>query len=143
MSDEIDFLHSNKHEGLLQIDIITLIGIVKHFHQSSQNSKVTMSLQYLKKKLGWEFIFSLKMNIKVPYKLISTLWASTVPTSWYCHSFWVWSSILKVLKVISLRCLYNISNKEVKKWVYFLHADEPQSWCKWPDMSKVHKIGSW
>ena len=29
---------------------MTLIGIVKHF-QSSQNSKVTMSLQYIKKKV--------------------------------------------------------------------------------------------
>ena len=50
VSDEIDFLHANKHESLLQIDTITLIGIVKN-SQSSQNSKVVMSLQYLKKKV--------------------------------------------------------------------------------------------
>ena len=46
VSDEIDFLHADKHESLLQIDTMTLIGIVKH-SQSSQNSKFTMSLQYL------------------------------------------------------------------------------------------------
>ena len=50
VSDEIDFLHADKHESLLQIDTMTLIGIVKH-SQSSQNSKVTMSLQYIKKEV--------------------------------------------------------------------------------------------
>ena len=48
MSSEIDFLHANKHESLLQIDTMTLIRIVK-YSQSSQNSKVTMSLQYIKR----------------------------------------------------------------------------------------------
>ena len=61
MSDEIDFLHAGKHVSLLQIDTMTLIGIVKH-SQSFQNSKVTMSLQYIKKEVR-EFIFSLQMNI--------------------------------------------------------------------------------
>ena len=50
MSDEIDFLHADKHESLLQIDAMTLIGIVKHT-RSSQNSKVTMPLQYIKKEV--------------------------------------------------------------------------------------------
>ena len=48
--DKIDFLHANKHKSLLQIDTMTLIEIVKH-SQSSQNSKVTMSLQYIKKEV--------------------------------------------------------------------------------------------
>ena len=34
VSDEINFLHADKHESLLQIEAMTLIGIVKH----SQNS---------------------------------------------------------------------------------------------------------
>ena len=46
VSDEIDFLRAEKHETLLQIDM-TLIGIAKH----SQNSKVTMSLQYITKEV--------------------------------------------------------------------------------------------
>ena len=50
VSDKIYFLHVNKYESLTQIDIMTLIGIVKH-SQSSQNSKVTMSLQYIKKEV--------------------------------------------------------------------------------------------
>ena len=56
VSDEIDFLHADKHESLLQIDTMTLIGIVKH-SQSSQNSKFTMSLQYLKKEVRDEVDF--------------------------------------------------------------------------------------
>ena len=70
------------------------------------------------------------MNIKVSYRLISTLWAYKVPTRWYYHYCWVWSSILKILKVISLQYLYNISKKEVRKGVHFLHADEHQSFYK-------------
>ena len=50
MSDEIDFLHADMHKSLLQIDTMTLIGILKH-SQSSQNTKVTMSLQYIKKEV--------------------------------------------------------------------------------------------
>ena len=50
MSDEVDFLHADKHESLLQIDTMILMGIVKH-SQSSQNSKFTMSLQYFKKEV--------------------------------------------------------------------------------------------
>ena len=44
-----------------------------------------------------------------------------------------------------------ISHKEVRYWVHFLHADKHHRfykfallfWWKWPDMSKVPKIGSW
>ena len=50
------FLHADKHESLLQIDTMILIGIVKH-SQSSQNSKFTMSLQYLKKEVRDEVDF--------------------------------------------------------------------------------------
>ena len=56
VSDEVDFLHADKHESLLQIDTMILIGIVKH-SQSSQNSKFTMSLQYLKKEVRDEVDF--------------------------------------------------------------------------------------
>ena len=50
MSDEGDFLHADKHESLIQIDTMILIGIANHT-QSSQNSKFAMSLQYLKKEV--------------------------------------------------------------------------------------------
>ena len=51
VSDEVDFLHPDKHESLLQIDTMILMGMVKH-SQSSQNNKFAMSLQYLKKEVS-------------------------------------------------------------------------------------------
>ena len=30
VSDEVDFLYADKHESLLQIDIMVLMGMVKH-----------------------------------------------------------------------------------------------------------------
>ena len=61
MSDEIEFLHVDKHENLLQIDTMILIGIVKH-SQSSQNIKFTMSLHYLKKEVRGEVDFCMEIN---------------------------------------------------------------------------------
>ena len=57
LSDEVDFLHANKHESLLQIDRVILMGIVKH-SQSSQNSEFAVSLQYLKKEVKDQVDFS-------------------------------------------------------------------------------------
>ena len=74
--DEVDFLHANKHKGLLQIDTVILMEIVRH-SQNPQNSKFSMSLQYLKKKVRDEVDFLI--NFKVSCKLISTLWPSTFP----------------------------------------------------------------
>ena len=77
VNDKVDFLHAGKHENLLQIDTMILMEMVKHF-QSSQNSKFTMSVQYLKKEVRDEvdfLLFCMQINIKVTYKLISTLWA--------------------------------------------------------------------
>ena len=56
LSDKVDFLHADKHESLLQNDIMILLGMVTH-SQSSQNSKFAMSLQYLKKEVRTEVDF--------------------------------------------------------------------------------------
>ena len=50
------FWNADKHESLLQIDSIILMGMAKH-SQSSQNSKFAMSLQYLKKEVKDEVDF--------------------------------------------------------------------------------------
>ena len=44
------FLHAEKHESLLHIDTMILMGMVKH-SQSSQTIKFAMYLQYLKKEV--------------------------------------------------------------------------------------------
>ena len=46
VNDKVDVLHARKHENVLQIYTMVLMEMVKHF-QSSQNSKFTMSVQYL------------------------------------------------------------------------------------------------
>ena len=45
VSDAVGFLHTDKHEGLLNIDTIILMGM-----SSSENSKFAMSLQYSQKR---------------------------------------------------------------------------------------------
>ena len=80
VNDKADFLHAGKHENLLQIDTMILMEIVKHF-QSSQNSKFTMSVQYLKKEDKVNFLHADKyqsgqqvdfntLGSKVGYKMI-------------------------------------------------------------------------
>ena len=69
--------------------------------------------RYLKKKLQMKLIFCLHINIKVSYKLISTLWTSKFPTRWYYHYLLAWSSILKVLNATSVQYLYNISKQKL------------------------------
>ena len=49
-------MHSVKQERSLQIDTMIFDGIVKHL-QSSQNSNVVMSLQYLRKEVRDEVDF--------------------------------------------------------------------------------------
>ena len=82
MNDKVDFLHAGKHKNLLQIDTMILMEIVKHL-QSSQNSKFTMSEQYLKKEDRDKLIFRMQVSIKVAYKLISTLWSPQLATRRY------------------------------------------------------------
>ena len=56
MIDEVDFLHADKHESLLQINSMILMGVAKH-SQGSQNSKFEMSLQYVRKEVKDEVDF--------------------------------------------------------------------------------------
>ena len=126
VSTEVDFLYVDKYKCLPQIDTMILIEIVRH-SQISQNSKFLKSLQYLKKKVRDEVDFWI--NFKVSCKLISTLWLSTFPRKWYYHSY-SWSSILKLLKAKRLYYFYNITKKESRSWVHFLHANKHQSFYK-------------
>ena len=64
LSHEVDFLFTDKHESLLQIDSMILMGMVKH-SQSFQNGKFAMSLQYLKKEVKDEVKDCMQINIKV------------------------------------------------------------------------------
>ena len=79
VSDAVDLSHANKHESLLQFDTVISMEMAK-YSRSSQISKFTVSLQYLKKNVQMKLTFYMQINIKVPYKLISTLGASKFST---------------------------------------------------------------
>ena len=61
VSDELDFLHADKHKGLPQIDTMTLMEICRHY-QKSQNNEFSMSLQYFKKEVRDEVDFLHKLQ---------------------------------------------------------------------------------
>ena len=84
VEDEVDFLyvHRQTYQSFLQVDFNTsgikfslkvilslLMGMIRH-SQSTQSNKFAVSLQYLEKKLGIEFIFCMQINIKIPSKLL-------------------------------------------------------------------------
>ena len=82
------------------------------------------------------------MGIKFYFKVIGMIMKTR--RAWW----WPWSIILKVLKVPSLQCLYNVSKK--KLWtefiMEFIKIKTSTSWIidfGWnPDMSKASRKGS-
>ena len=122
VSDEIDFLHADKHKGLLKIDTMILMEIASHSHDS-ENSKFSMPLQYLKKEVRDEVDFSyagkrqsfLQFDfntsaINVSYKVILSLLIAMINHSQSAQS-----------KKVGLSSQYH--KKEVRNGVHFLHAD--------------------
>ena len=123
-SDEVHFLHADKHERLIQIDTMILVEMAKH-SQSSQNSKFVMSLQCRKKEVRDQVdllqvdkhqrflqIDFNNLGIKVSYKVMLSLVIK--------HS-----QITQSNK--SLQYLYNISKEKVRTGLHFLHADKHPS----------------
>ena len=125
LSNEVDFLHADKHESLLQIDGMIFVGMVKH-SQSSQNS-LQCFYNISKKKLKMKLIFCMEINIKVSRKFISSLWASKFPTRL------ILSLLMGMIKhsqitqskkfAISLKYL----KKEVRNGGHFWYADKRQT----------------
>ena len=125
LSHKVDFLHADKHESLLEIDAMILIGMLKH-SQSSQNSKFTVSFWNLKKEMKnrWNLhadkhqsFLKVDFNtliIKVSYKVILSLLIGMIK-----HSQNTQSNKF----TISLQYL----KKEVRDWVHFLLAEKHQS----------------
>ena len=104
MSNEVDFLHVDEHESLLQIDRVILMGMLKH-SQNSQNGKFVMSLQYLRQEVRDEFDFLHvdkhhsflqvdfnTLGVKVSFKMILSLLMGMIKQI---------KQIVKVLKKVS------------------------------------------
>ena len=78
MSDEVDFVHTDNHKSLLQIDTMILMGMVRHY-QSFQNIKFALPLEM-------KLIFCMQINIKVF-------------TDWHYRFLWKWSEMSKVPEI--------------------------------------------
>ena len=70
-----------------------------------------MPLQYLKEKVRDEVDFfhadKHQSFLQVDFNSLD------IKDFWYYHYWWAWSSTLKVLKVTSLQCIYNIWEKKL------------------------------
>ena len=123
MSDAVDFLHADKHESLLQIDTKIFWWVWSSIPEVPKKASL-QCLYNIPKKVRDEVDFfdadkhqsflTVDFNtlgIKVFYNVTGMIMKMWRP--WW----WEWSSILKVLKVTSLQCLYNISKK--KLWMEF------------------------
>ena len=117
MSDEVDVLHAVKHESLLQINTIILMGIVKRSQSSLKYLKKEVrdevDLLHVDKHQSFLQVNFNTLGIKDAYKVILSLLLGIIK-----HS----QSTQSNKFAISLQYL----KKEVKK-VYFFHADEHQS----------------
>ena len=129
LSDKVDFLHTDKHESLLQIDNMILMEMVKH-SQSFQNSKFAMSLKYLKKRLKMKLIFCMQINIKVFCKFISTLWASKFPTRLILSLLMGMIKHSQITQSNKFARSLQYLKKEVRNEGHFWHADKLQSFQK-------------
>ena len=123
VSDTVDFLHADKDETLLQIDTKIFCWVWSSIPNASKKTSL-QCLYNIPKKVRDEVDFfdadkhqsflTLDFNtleIKVFYNVIGVI--MKMWRSWW----WKWSRILKVLKVTSLQCLYNVSEK--KLWMEF------------------------
>ena len=77
VNDEVDLLHADKHENVLQIDIVILMRMVNYL-QSFQNSMVAFLYNISKNRLEIKLIFCLQINIKVACKVILSFFMSMV-----------------------------------------------------------------
>ena len=145
MSDAVDFLYADKHESLLQIDTKFFWWVWSSIPKVPKKASL-QCLYNIPKKVRDEVDFfdadkhqsflTVDFNtlgIKVFYNVTGMIMKTW--RAWW----WEWSSILKVLKVTSLQCLYNISKKTL--WMEFSIFDVSywflMTCSESPDMSKV------
>ena len=84
--------------------IPSILGGMARPAKITWNNKFAKSLQYLKKEVRNETDFLCR-------------WASQFSINWYYHFWWLWPGIPKLLKIIGMQCLCNISRKHwVMKW---------------------------
>ena len=76
MSDEVEFLHADKHKSFLQIDTLIFDEDGQTFPKFAKYQLWNAFRITQKKKPEMKLIFRMQINIKCSYKLVSTFWAS-------------------------------------------------------------------
>ena len=62
VSDEVNFLHMDKHESFLQIDTMILMGMVKHCPKVLKIASLQFLYNISKKELEMKLIFCMQIN---------------------------------------------------------------------------------
>ena len=116
LSDEANFLHTDKHKSLLQIESMILMEIVK-YSQYSGNSKFVISLQYLKKEVKDKVDFLHADKHQSFLKVYFNTWASNFPTR----------LILSLLMGLIKHCQMTQSNKFAVSLLYLKKKKKKKS----------------
>ena len=128
MRDEVDFLHSDKHESLLQIDNKFFDGYGQAFPKFPKKqvcNVFTISL----KKLDMKLTFLMQINIKVSSQFISTLWASKFSTLLYKVFYYCDAKYLDNLLGSSHVCCYLFLGYSGQKWVWSFRSWNSKICC--------------
>ena len=94
--------------------------------QTTPNNKFNITLQY--QELSDKLIFCLQISVKTCYKLMQWLW-------------WGLSSILKVVEIASLQCLYNMKKMLKIKLTFCIQINIKVS-CKFISTLWVSKFST-
>ena len=113
--DEVPFFYMQKSiKDFLKLILPFSVCVAKHA-KIIQNNKFAISLQYLKEWV-MKLFFCMQITMKVSYKLIL----------WFLMG---WSSILKILKIAILQCLYIILKKKLEmKLIFYMQINTKASY---------------
>ena len=118
MNDEVFFLHTDKHQSLVQVDGSFWVCAARHA-QSTQNKMLAYLCNISSKAWDMKLVFCLQINAKVFYKLIVSFWVClakhaqstqnnklTISQVKGCEG-WIWSFAYRLTSKVSSNCYYH------------------------------------
>ena len=88
-------MHADKDQSFYKIALLFIMKVTRHV-QSTQNRKLIIFLQYLKKKILLKFVFCIQTSMKVSYKLILTFWVCLARPSQSTHNLSNWLGLVPI-----------------------------------------------
>ena len=98
LSDEVVFLHTDKHESLLQIDSIILMGDGQAFPKFPKQQVSNIFTTSQKRSQECRSVFDMQINVKVS-------------ASWCYPFWWKWLDVTKIPKIGRWKYFCNILRK--------------------------------